>query len=354
MAEFIRQAGKVAWRCPSNIAIVKYWGKHGEQLPNNTSLSITLQNAYTETVVRYEIDKNLNNVVPTFSFGKQQNLFFENRINRFLTRLQPQIPFLAHLRMNIESKNNFPHSTGIASSASAFGSLALCLCAIENQIFGHISGYLDFNQKASYLARIGSGSACRSVYEGFVVWGQHKEIETSSDIYAVPVNKNIHPVFQKMQDSILIVSSEKKLISSSEGHSLMESNPYAKVRYQLANANIGELMTTLKKGDMDHFIKITENEALGLHALMMLSEANYMLLKPNTLAIIERVKRYRTEQKIPVCFTLDAGPNIHLLYPEEYKDEVHNFIREELLPFCEHNQWIHDRIGTGPVQLVNE
>ncbi|NJK97767.1 MAG: hypothetical protein HC905_25210 [Bacteroidales bacterium] len=86
-------------------------------------------------------------------------------------------------------------------------------------------GYLDFAQKASYVARIGSGSACRSLYEGFVVWGQHKDIPDSSDIFAIPVNESVHQVFRTMQDSILIVSSEKKKVSSSEGHALMEIMP---------------------------------------------------------------------------------------------------------------------------------
>jgi diphosphomevalonate decarboxylase len=346
--------GKVSWRCPSNIALVKYWGKHGEQLPNNPSLSITLQNAFSETSVTYSFDELQNDVLTTFSFGKTRNEAFEARVNKFLNKIQPQMPFLKNLKLNIESKNNFPHSAGIASSASSFGSLALCICSIEQQLFGQLSGYLEFKEKASYLARIGSGSACRSMYDGFVVWGKHPSIDSSSEIYSVPVNHAIHPVFQKMQDSILIVSSEKKKVSSSEGHALMEKNPYAPIRYQNANQSLQQLMVALGKGDMQQFIKITESEALELHALMMLSEASYILFRPNSLAIIEKVRKLRAETGLPVCFTLDAGPNVHLLYPESAKEEVQNFIREELLQHCEHNQWIHDRIGQGPVQLINE
>lgn len=351
MAEIIRQSGKVAWRCPSNIAIIKYWGKHGEQLPNNPSLSITLQNANTETVAWYEFDQELNNPDITFIFGQEKNDAFRKRVINFISRIQPQLPFLQHLRLRIESRNNFPHSAGIASSASAFGSLSLCICSIEQQLFGYISGYLDFKEKASYIARTGSGSACRSMYEGYVVWGQHKSIENSSDIFSIPVNHAIHPLFRKMQDSILIVSSEKKKISSSEGHLLMEKNSYAGIRYELANNRILELLHVLKTGDMDRFIKITESEALGLHALMMLSETNYLLFEPNTLAIIDKIRKFRAESKLPVCFTLDAGPNVHLLYPENIREDVQNFIREELITFCEHRQWIHDRIGQGPVEL---
>lgn len=346
--------GKISWRCPSNIALVKYWGKHGEQLPNNPSLSITLQNAFSETTLSYSLELSQNEVTTSFSFGKTRNEAFEARVNKFLNKIQPQMPFLKNLKLNIESKNNFPHSAGIASSASAFGSLALCICSIEQQLFGQLSGYLEFKEKASYLARIGSGSACRSMYEGFVVWGKHPAVDSSSEIYSVPVNHSIHPVFQRMQDSILIVSSEKKKVSSSEGHALMEMNPYAPIRYQNANFRLQQLMVALEKGDMQQFIKITESEALELHALMMLSEASYILFRPNSLAIIEKVRKLRAETGLPVCFTLDAGPNVHLLYPESVKEEVQNFIRDELLPLCEHNQWIHDRIGQGPEQLINE
>lgn len=351
MSQPIKTNGRVAWRCPSNIALVKYWGKHGEQLPNNPSLSITLQNAFTETSVSYTYDEFQNDISANFSFGHARNEAFETRVIKFLRKIQPQLPYLKHLKLDIATKNNFPHSAGIASSASAFGSLALCICSIEQQLFGQLSGYLEFREKASYLARIGSGSACRSIYEGFVVWGKHSAIETSSEIYAVPVNYAIHPVFENMQDSILIVSSEKKKVSSSEGHLLMENNPYAPIRYQNATIKIQELMVALEKGDMQKFIQITESEALELHALMMLSEASYILFKPNSLAIIEEIRKFRAITGLPVSFTLDAGPNVHLLYPEKVKEEVHNFIREQLLQYCEHNQWIHDRMGQGPEMI---
>jgi diphosphomevalonate decarboxylase len=131
----------------------------------------------------------------------------------------------------------------------------------------------------------------------------------------------------------------------------MEKNPYAKIRYQQANLKLKQLMVVLKNGDLNEFIRITESEALELHALMMLSESNYILFRPNSLAIIEKIRQFRAETRIPVCFTLDAGPNIHLLYPESAIEDVKNFIRDELLKFCEHKQWIHDRIGKGPVQL---
>ena len=354
MNQPIKTKGRVAWRCPSNIALIKYWGKQSEQLPNNPSLSITLQNAFTETVVSYTYDKFQKDISTSFLFGQKRNEPFENRINEFLLKIQLQLPFLKHLKLRIESKNNFPHSAGIASSASAFGSLALCICSIEQELFGQLTDYPELEGKASYLARIGSGSACRSMYRGYVVWGKHPSVEISSQLYSVPINHSIHPIFEKIQDSILIVSSEKKKVSSSDGHALMERNPYSLIRYQNANLKLTKLMVALKNGDMQQFIEITESEALELHSLMALSEGNHILLRPNSLYIIEKVRKFRIETSLPVCFTLDAGPNVHLLYPESVKKEVQNFIREELLIYCEHSQWIHDHIGQGPVQLPNQ
>lgn len=351
MGEPKTNTGKVSWRCPSNIALIKYWGKHGEQLPNNPSLSITLQNAYTETTIAYEYQERANAVTVEFDFGQKKNEAFEERVVKFIHKIQPQMPFMKHLHLKIESKNNFPHSVGIASSASAFGSLALCLCSIEETLFEQINGFLDFRQKASYLARIGSGSACRSIYPGYVIWGLVGDIAESSDIHAMPFNQTIHPVFANMQDSILLVSSEKKKVSSSLGHQLMEANPYSKTRYKQATEHLLLLTSALEKGDLEMFIKITEAEALSLHALMMLSDPAFVLIKPNSLAIIERIQQFRNNEKIPVCFTMDAGPNIHLLYPEEYKEEVQTFIKDELLPFCEHGQWIHDKAGSGPEKM---
>jgi diphosphomevalonate decarboxylase len=132
----------------------------------------------------------------------------------------------------------------------------------------------------------------------------------------------------------------------------MEGNPYAPARYAQANENIKTLLAALKSGDLDTFINITESEALQLHALMMCSHPSYILMKPNTLNLINEIREFREETKIPLCFTLDAGPNVHLLYPEREAEKVEYYIRNVLVDYCDHDRWIADHVGDGPKKLM--
>src|SRR5690606_22821198 len=118
------------------------------------------------------------------------------------------------------------------------------------------------------------------------------------------------------------VSKKEKDVSSRAGHALMEGNPYAHARYEQANTHITDMLQALENGDINAFGRIVEKEALTLHALMMTSEPSYLLMRPNTLAIIERIRSLRETKGVPVCFTLDAGPNVHLLYPREVSATV--------------------------------
>ena len=150
-----------------------------------------------------------------------------------------------------------------------------------------------------------------------------------------------------------IVNTLQPLTDESRaGHALMEGNPYAPARYAQANENIKNLITALKSGDLDTFIIITESEALQLHALMMCSSPSFILMKPNTLGIINEIRAFRNETQIPLCFTLDAGPNVHLLYPESEAEKVKHFINDRLTAYCVDNKWIADRVGDGPKKLL--
>ena len=337
--------GKVGWRSPSNIALVKYWGKRGKQLPQNPSISFTLSECCTETFIQYEKAESFGF---KFFFEGQENPAFGAKIEKFLLDNQAFFPFLNQLHLTVESRNTFPHSSGIASSASSMSAFVMCLLDIENQI---IVKQFDF-QKASYFSRLASGSASRSIYPQMALWGATEAYDGSSDEYAVPLENDIHSIFKTYRDSILIVSGETKSVSSRAGHGLMEGNPYAPARYAQANANIKNLLTALKTGDLETFMNITESEALQLHALMMCSNPSFILMKPNTLRIIEEVRRFRNETHIPLCFTLDAGPNVHLLYPESEAEKVEEFIKNTLLAYCDEGRWMADHVGYGPKKLL--
>ncbi len=338
---------ELCWRSPSNIAIIKYWGKHGLQLPKNPSLSFTLNNAHTFTCLGYDINK-AKGVSFDLIFEGKENKSFHPKIFKFFEQIKEIYPFVEQLHFKIETENTFPHSAGIASSASAMSALSLCLCSLERNFFNILNDEEEFLQKASYLSRIGSGSACRSIYPIAAVWGKTDLIPGSSDLYAIPFKDQIHQVFHTFHDDILIVSQQEKSVSSSAGHKLMEGNIYSNSRYQQANKQLDKLLKALHEGDLDSFGTICEEEALTLHALMMTSSPSYLLLKPATLSIIDEIRTFRAETGIPVYFTLDAGPNVHLLYPDEYKEIIKEFINQKLVLYCINKSYIQDYLGSGP------
>ena len=223
--------------------------------------------------------------------------------------------------------------------------LVMCLLDIEREVNGGIE--LD-RKRASNLARLASGSACRSVFPKMALWGATEALNGSSDDYAVSLQDQIHPVFKTYHDSILIVSDAQKAVSSRAGHALMDGNPYAEVRYDQAKQHTATLLEVLKAGDLETFCRITEAEAMQLHALMMCSDPSFILMKPNTLRIINALHEFRQETDIPVCFTLDAGPNVHILYPDRDTELVERFIMDELERYCVDGKWIADRVGNGP------
>ena len=341
--------GKVGWQSPSNIALVKYWGKKGKQIPQNPSISFTLSECCSETFISFEKADRLDF---RFFFEGKENPAFGAKIEKFLIDYQAFFPFINQLALTMESRNTFPHSSGIASSASSMSAFVMGLVEIERSLSLSKGRPVNMDlKKASYFSRLASGSAARSVYPKMALWGATDCYKDSSDEYAVSLADDIHPVFKTYRDSILIVSGEQKSVSSRAGHALMEGNPYASARYAKANDNIKTLLAALKSGDLDTFINITESEALQLHALMMCSSPSYILMKPNTLSLINEIREFRQETKIPLCFTLDAGPNVHLLYPESEAEKVEYCIKNVLVKYCDQGRWIADHVGEGPKKL---
>lgn len=345
--------GKVLWRSPSNIALIKYWGKHGLQLPKNPSLSLTLAASCTDMQIEYEMRRGLDDgqIDFDFFFQEEKNEAFKAKIAVYLQSLLPAMPFLKQLKMTIRTGNSFPHSAGIASSASSMSALALCLCSMEDRFFGTLKAADDFDRRASMLARLGSGSACRSIFPHVAVWGATPSVPGSSDEYAVAVGDQVHEVFKGFHDDILIVSAKEKAVSSRVGHALMDGNPYAEPRYAQARARLNRLLDAMCAGDLPDFGNIVENEALTLHALMMCSNPSYTLMRPGSLAIIEKVRQYRADTGNAVYFTLDAGPNVHLLYPADIVHEVRKFIQDCLVEHCEQGFVLNDWVGEGPEEM---
>ena len=155
-------------------------------------------------------------------------------------------------------------------------------------------------------------------------------------------------IFSTFKDSILVVDAGEKSVSSRAGHALMNEHPFSKVRFENANNNLSKLIVAMKDGDLKTFGEIIESEALELHGLMMNSTPSFILMKPETLSIIDKVRAFREQTQHALYFTLDAGPNVHLLYPANISSEVEAFIESELLQFLPTKSWIKDEVGLGP------
>lgn len=346
------QSGKVEWQSPSNIAIVKYWGKHGNQMPANPSLSFTLSTSYSQTAMEFDVDPSRKAFEMNFAFEGEAAPKFGERIRQYFERNSADFPYLNNLKLNISSKNSFPHSAGIASSASAMSALAMCITSIESRLFGGFAEKSMFRMRASHLARLASGSAARSVYGGLVAWGESESIADSSDYYAVPVNDNLHDTFRSFHDTILIVDASEKKVSSTAGHKLMNNHPYAEMRYFMARQHMEDLGGIMESGDVEKFGEILENEAMSLHGLMMTSKPSYMLMRPNTIRIIELIKEVREAEKFPWYFTLDAGPNVHLMYPHEVESQARSYINDLLAPHTQNGLVLYDQVGSGPRKIT--
>ncbi len=353
--------GSFTWSSPSNIALVKYWGKKEHQIPANPSISFTLDACKTTTTIKFKKKIKLNN---SFSFdiyldGDKKD-HFKPKIETFFKRIEQFLPFLKDYHFVIETSNTFPHSSGIASSASGMSALALCLMSIEKQLIesdvtlSAVERSFDDNyfiRKSSFLARLGSGSACRSLEGDLVVWGQHFEITGSSNLYGIKYPFEVHDNFRNYHDTILLVDKGEKQVSSTVGHDLMHNHPFALQRFEQANNNLSKIIDVLKTGNLKTFIEIIENEALMLHAMMMTSVPYFILMKPNTLEIINKIWKFRQQTGLHISFTLDAGANVHVLYPAKESKQIYEFINSELVAYCQNGHYICDRIGFGAKQL---
>jgi diphosphomevalonate decarboxylase len=289
---------KVTAKAPANIAFIKYWGKKDEKLriPANSSISMNLSEAYTVTSV--ESNEKFNN----------DEIFIdgEKLAGKDLERLSKHINLIRSKTKNktfvrVDSKNNFPKGAGIASSASGFAALTVA----TSRAFG-----LNLSEKElSILARLGSGSACRSIPDGFVEWRRGDKNENSYAYSLYP------PEYWNIYDVIAIVGEKGKKVSSTEGHALAESSPFYKSRIQGMPKKIQEMKLAMKSRDFTKFGEILEAEAINMHCVMMTSEPPLFYWLPETLEMMQTIVDWR-EKGLEVYFTIDAGPNVHVICEE--------------------------------------
>jgi len=287
-----------------NIAFIKYWGNRDNELrlPQNGSISMNLAGLYTHT--RVSFDRAFEH--DSFSLNDQpQSGERLERVANFLdiVRKEAGITWPAQ----VESANNFPTGAGIASSAAAFAALAL---AASNALD------LTLNEaQLSALARLGSGSACRSIPTGFVEWFPGTN---GQDSYAVSIAPPDH---WDLVDCIAVLRDTPKAIGSTDGHRLAQTSPIQNARVSGTPDRLNLCRQAILERDFEALAAVVELDSNLMHAVMMTSTPAIFYWEPASVEIMRQVPQWR-KAGLPACYTLDAGPNVHILCTQADTVEV--------------------------------
>jgi diphosphomevalonate decarboxylase len=284
-------------RAGSNIAFIKYWGVADAalNLPLNNSISMTLAEAHTTTTVEWHA-AGLETDEITLD-DKRLDASASARLINHLDRLRA-IAGVDH-RARVVSRNNFPMASGIASSASGFAALTVA---------GATALGLELDPtRLSALARRGSGSASRSLFDGFVEW--EKGVDDRSS-----VAHRLYPASHwELFDVVVVVSSAAKHVSSAGGHTLASTSPLNAGRVASLETALASVRAAIDHRDLGTLGLIIEQDALAMHGVMMTSTPSLLYWQPGTLEILQAVRNWREFDRMPVYFTIDAGPNVHLI-----------------------------------------
>jgi diphosphomevalonate decarboxylase len=281
----------------ANIAFIKYWGNRDNTLriPMNSSISMNLGGLYTRTTVSFQpslpFDELIINGHEVMGAGLDRIAYILDLIRGMAN---------IHERAEVISENNFPSGAGIASSAAAFAALALA---------GSKAAGLSLSEpELSRLARRGSGSASRSIPGGFVEWQAGTRDE---DSFAFSIAE---PGHWDLVDCIAIVNASHKKTGSTEGHSIAVTSPLQAARVADASRRLEICRGAILEKDFNSFASIVELDSDMMHAVMMTSTPALYYWKPASLDVMNCVRQWRMEG-IPVCYTVDAGPNVHVICP---------------------------------------
>ncbi len=292
-----------------NLALVKYWGKLNQELnlPLNNNIGITQEGLETKTTVEFlpelkedeiEIDRKV--------LDKEK----AKKMVKHLDRIRKLANFST--RAKVISENSFPGSAGLASSASGFAALSYA---------GVKAAGLELTKKElSILARKGSGSACRSIFGGFVEWVSGRTDGGSySEQIAPPEQMDIKLL-------VCLVPGEKK-VSSTEGHKIADTSPLLKCRLSSTKENLTKIRTGILEKDFSTLGKYSERDTITMHAVMMSSSPPLFYWSPKTLEIIKKVIELR-ESGTECYFSIDAGPKVHILCEEKNLNEINREIKK--------------------------
>ena len=287
-----------------NIAFIKYWGNRDQDLriPANGSISMNLSGLFTRTKVEFDPSLETDKLI----LGGEENTGPAlQRVSDFLSQVRSRAQINEFAL--VTSENNFPMGTGIASSASAFAALSLAASTAAG---------LDLDEKGlSRLARLGSGSACRSIPGGYVEW---QAGENDTDSFATSIAPSNH---WDLADCVAIVSQEHKATGSVEGHSMANSSPLQAARIAEIPKHLQICRDAILQRDFQAFAEICEHDTNMMHAVMMTQNPSLIYWQSGTLAIMHAVRVWR-EQGLPVFYSIDAGPNVHVICEKEYQEQI--------------------------------
>jgi diphosphomevalonate decarboxylase len=289
------QIGKATAQALPNIALIKYWGNRDQTLriPANSSLSMNMDGLTTTTTVAFDDSLDADSVALG---GVEQTGASKERVLKMIDHVRSMSGVGA--RASVESRNNFPAGAGLASSASGFAALAVASAAAAG---------LNLSEAAlSRLARTGSGSACRSVPAGYVEWRAGSDDASS---YAVSIAP---PEHWELHDVIALVDVTHKTIGSTRGHALADTSPLHTGRVATIPERLEHVKSALLRRDFEAMAQVVEDDTLAMHAVMMTSNPPLIYWLPATIAVIHAVRAWRAEG-LPVCFSIDAGANVHCL-----------------------------------------
>lgn len=291
----------------TNIALIKYWGKRDEKLflPMNSSISITLNNFYTITTVEFKEELKADNLIWDHAPGSPKELI---KISSFLHIIRKEAG--VRLYANVITENHVPTAAGFASSASGYAALA---AAAAMALGLHLSP-----EELSKIARQGSGSACRSIYGGFVEW-QKGSLEDGSDSYARQI---LDESAWNLTILSVIVSTGQKKVSSREGMKrTVETSPFYKGWLDTVSEDMEAAKNAIRNRDFVSLGEVVEGNALKMHATMLGSRPAIIYWESGTLEVMHGIQDLRQEG-IPVYFTIDAGPNVKVLCEPENEGKV--------------------------------
>jgi diphosphomevalonate decarboxylase len=327
-------------KAPSNIALIKYWGKREEarQWPANSSLSMTLNSLCTETRAKalppgstHRIQ--LNGEPLSAQHPKADKIFAH------LEFLAAQFPKVS-CPLDITSINHFPTGCGIASSAS--GLAALTLATLGAWLDCHQLD--DFTSKGltredlAHLARQGSGSAGRSLWGGFVLWEPGESADQQNLMRILPHDH------WALRDTVILFSDQPKAVGSTAAHRLAWSSPLFAPRLAIVESRLKHMIAAIENRSLADLGESLETDCLEMHAVMMSSDQPVRYFDHETAEFLAWIRHIRRKEGIPVYFTLDAGPNVHLIY----EDHDHQRLATLLETKVPRSRWLCDQIGSGP------